>query len=95
MVSTKTGNFGKKKSTGITGAGGTLTSFYHLLYHLYRGDLIETVIRNADSTGYFSHLERQMCNFTGATGEKSPDRLDALVWAITELMDGGNPGLTY
>jgi phage terminase large subunit-like protein len=31
-----------------------------------------------------------MCNFTGATGEKSPDRLDALVWAITELADGGS-----
>jgi hypothetical protein len=42
--------------------------------------------------GYFSHLERQMCNFTGAIGEKSPDRLDALVWAITELVDGGSNG---
>lgn len=30
-------------------------------------------------------LEDQMCSFTGATGESSPDRMDALVWAITEL----------
>jgi hypothetical protein len=26
------------------------------------------------------------CNFTGAPGEKSPDRLDACVWAIRDLM---------
>lgn len=30
-------------------------------------------------------LEDQMAHFTG-TGGKSPDRLDALVWALTELM---------
>ncbi|PCJ69194.1 MAG: ATP-binding protein [Rhodobiaceae bacterium] len=39
----------------------------------------------------FAELEDQLCNFTG-TGGKSPDRLDALVWAITDLMRGaGNP----
>lgn len=32
----------------------------------------------------FEALEDQMCNFTG-TG-KSPDRLDALVWALTDLV---------
>jgi phage terminase large subunit-like protein len=34
----------------------------------------------------FCELEDQMCAFTGEPGEKSPDRLDALVWALTELM---------
>lgn len=40
--------------------------------------------------GNFSDLEDQMCNFTAAgfVGEGSPDRADALVWALTELMLG-------
>lgn len=33
-------------------------------------------------------LEDQMCNYTGQIGEKSPDRLDALVYGITELLLG-------
>lgn len=37
--------------------------------------------------GFFNHLEDQMCNYTGEPGEKSPDRLDALVWALTELSE--------
>lgn len=38
--------------------------------------------------GYFPDLEDQMCNFTtsGYVGEGSPDRADAGVWALTELM---------
>ncbi len=38
--------------------------------------------------GTFSRLEDQMLNFStsGYRGDKSPDRADALVWAITELM---------
>lgn len=38
--------------------------------------------------GTFAELERQMCDFAadGLAQGKSPDRLDALVWAITELM---------
>lgn len=42
--------------------------------------------------GYFADLEDQMCNFTpsGFIGEGSPDRADALVWALTELMLGGS-----
>lgn len=39
--------------------------------------------------GAFPALEDQMTSFTGAGGEspaKSPDRLDALVWAITDLL---------
>ena len=31
-------------------------------------------------------LEDQMCNWDPASGEGSPDRVDALVWAVTELM---------
>lgn len=42
--------------------------------------------------GEFPDLEDQMCNFTanGFVGDKSPDRADALVWAMTELMLGKN-----
>jgi phage terminase large subunit-like protein len=38
--------------------------------------------------GEFPELERQMCDFAadGLAHGKSPDRLDALVWALTELM---------
>lgn len=32
-------------------------------------------------------LEDQMCSYTGAPGEDSPDRLDALVWGLSELFD--------
>jgi len=47
--------------------------------------------------GTFDALEDQMCAF-GADGlakGKSPDRLDALVWALTDLMIGasGRPGI--
>jgi predicted phage terminase large subunit-like protein len=37
-------------------------------------------------------LEDQMCSYTGAPGEKSPDRMDALVWALTNLMVQGSWG---
>ncbi len=38
--------------------------------------------------GEFPELERQMCDFAadGLSNGRSPDRLDALVWALTELM---------
>lgn len=47
---------------------------------LYERDLVRHV-------GRFSELEDQMENFTtgGYVGGKSPDRADALVWALTEL----------
>jgi phage terminase large subunit-like protein len=38
--------------------------------------------------GYFEQLEMQMCEWTPDSNE-SPDRLDALVWALTELNSGG------
>ena len=34
----------------------------------------------------YPELEDQMCSYTGAPGEDSPDRMDALVWALTEIM---------
>lgn len=43
--------------------------------------------------GAFPDLEDQMCNFTqaGFVGEGSPDRADALVWALTDLILGEGP----
>ncbi len=35
--------------------------------------------------GGFAELEDQMCNWVPGSGQSSPDRVDALVWAITEL----------
>ena len=47
--------------------------------------------------GCFEALEDQMCSFggDGTVAGKSPDRADALVWAITELLlkDGAKPAL--
>ena len=41
----------------------------------------------------FQKLEDQMCRFTGERTEGSPDRLDALVWAMTELaLSADSPG---
>jgi phage terminase large subunit-like protein len=45
--------------------------------------------------GRFPALEDQMCDFgpDGLSSGRSPDRLDALVWALTALMleGGGEP----
>ena len=35
--------------------------------------------------GYFPEVESQMCTYTGDRPKPSPDRLDALVWGLTEL----------
>ncbi len=35
--------------------------------------------------GIFPELEDQMCNYNPSTTAYSPDRMDALVWALTEL----------
>lgn len=40
--------------------------------------------------GTFDKLEDEMATYTGSPGEKSPNRMDALVWALTELfVDSG------
>lgn len=36
--------------------------------------------------GSFAALEDQLCTWDANSGDESPDRLDALVWALTELM---------
>ncbi len=36
--------------------------------------------------GQFQKLEDQLCEFVPGITDKSPDRMDALVWAITELI---------
>jgi phage terminase large subunit-like protein len=45
--------------------------------------------------GAFPQLEDQLCGFTpnGYVGDGSPDRADALVWALTELMIENQSGL--
>ena len=42
--------------------------------------------------GSFAQLEDQICSMTpsGYMGDNSPDRADALVWALSELMLGGS-----
>ena len=37
--------------------------------------------------GRFPELEEQMTSYTGEPGDTSPDRLDSLVWALTELTE--------
>jgi phage terminase large subunit-like protein len=36
----------------------------------------------------FTALEDQMCSWAPGQGQRSPDRMDALVWALTDLMLG-------
>jgi phage terminase large subunit-like protein len=46
--------------------------------------------------GTFPELEDQMCSWSPIESKESPDRIDALVWALTRLMiekNKGNPGL--
>ena len=38
--------------------------------------------------GTFGALEDELCDFDPNVGQKSPDRMDALVWAIWELTNG-------
>ena len=44
--------------------------------------------RRVHHVGSLPGLEDQLCGWDPAEGGKSPDRLDALVWALTELMTG-------
>jgi phage terminase large subunit-like protein len=48
-----------------------------LVRHLHPGGTIEPNM---------SELEDQMATFTGAQGERSPDRLDSLVWALSPFL---------
>lgn len=46
-----------------------------------------------DHVGGFPDLEDQMCTWEPLSGDPSPDRLDAMVWAMTELAVGGGPSV--
>ena len=52
---------------------------------LYERNLVHHV-------GTLEDLETQMCSWGTPAASKSPDRMDALVWAITELFDLGRKG---
>lgn len=43
--------------------------------------------------GSFPQLEDEMCDFDPLNSDKSPDRMDAMVWAMTELSAIGTTGL--
>jgi phage terminase large subunit-like protein len=43
--------------------------------------------------GSLQELEDEMCDYDPITSSKSPDRMDALVWAFTELFDNSTTGL--
>lgn len=45
--------------------------------------------------GFFPHLEDQCCQWSPNLKEDSPDRLDAMVWAITSMMEGGAPNVRH
>jgi phage terminase large subunit-like protein len=46
--------------------------------------------------GGYAKLEDQMCTWEAMTNQRSPDRMDALVWAVTETMlVGGAPSFLY
>jgi len=40
--------------------------------------------------GYFPELEDELCEYEPGISTKSPDRMDAMVWAVTELSEGSN-----
>lgn len=42
--------------------------------------------RRVHHVGIFHEMEDQLCGWDPAEGGPSPDRLDALVWAMSELM---------
>lgn len=42
--------------------------------------------------GEFPELEDEMCNYRPGNSAKSPDRMDALVWALTELSASSGSG---
>jgi phage terminase large subunit-like protein len=45
--------------------------------------------------GEFPELEEEMCSYSPGNCAKSPDRMDALVWALTELSSPANCGRKF
>ena len=63
---------------------------------MLRGEALSEAYASGDvfHAGRFPDLEDQMFAMTraGYMGDRSPDRVDALVWALTELMLAGSYG---
>ena len=51
--------------------------------------------RRVHHVGSFGALEDEMCDFNPMTSTASPDRMDALVWAITELSGAVSAGTIF
>ena len=49
--------------------------------------------RKVHHVGMFAKLEDQMCDWTPTGNHHSPDRMDALVWVLSELMFSRSTGL--
>ena len=45
--------------------------------------------QQVDHVRHFAELEKELFTYTGEKGQQSPNRLDALVWALTELSGKG------
>ena len=45
--------------------------------------------------GLHIQLEDQLCNWEAMSGDPSPDRLDAMVWALSELSGRGSPQIKW
>lgn len=62
------------------------------LYEMHGGIVRHCHVARRDAEGrpvpdrHMPELEDQMATFTGAQGERSPDRLDSLVWAVTPYL---------
>ncbi len=76
-------------------------AFAYKAVHASRGKLIraEPIAalyeqHRVHHVGTFGALEDQMCDYVPMVS-KSPDRMDALVWALTELTDDGEQELFY
>jgi predicted phage terminase large subunit-like protein len=53
---------------------------------LYEQGMVRHVVGfDGASSKELDELEREMCNFVPGALDRSPDRVDALVWALTEL----------
>jgi phage terminase large subunit-like protein len=53
---------------------------------LYEQGMVRHVVGfNGASSKELDELENEMCNFVPGNMDRSPDRVDALVWAMTEL----------
>ena len=50
-------------------------------------------VHHVGSYEKYRELETQMTTFVALPGQKSPDRMDALVWALTELSDNSEMGV--